>query len=101
MRVVSVAGLVLSALASSKPANVVWTPPGELRAVVLGRDSVPLPGVTVSLAGMALSAAVQRSAVTTGQGTSREMRLKFRQTRSAPRHSQSVGPHRAWDVSET
>jgi general secretion pathway protein G len=31
MRAVTVAGLVLSTLAISKPADVVWTPPGELR----------------------------------------------------------------------
>jgi hypothetical protein len=67
MRVVSIAGLVLSALAISKPADVVWTPPGELRAVVTGRDSAPLPGVAVSVARMGLAAAVQRSAVITGR----------------------------------
>ena len=31
------------------PAKVVWLDPGEVRVVVVGRDAMPLPGVTVYL----------------------------------------------------
>ena len=61
-RVIS-GGLVFATLAISKPADVHWTPPGELRAVVVDRDSVPLPGVNVSVVGTGLAAAVRRPVV--------------------------------------
>jgi hypothetical protein len=66
LRAVTLAGLVLCTLATSKPAEVLWAPPGELRAVVLDRDSVPLRGVTVSLFASGVAAAVHQPAVTTG-----------------------------------
>jgi Carboxypeptidase regulatory-like domain len=47
----------------SRGPDVVWTKPGELRVVVVDRDSVPVRGVTVTL-----HPAAQKPAVTDGRG---------------------------------
>jgi len=72
IRRIMVGSLVLSTLAISKPADVRWSAPGELRAVVVGRDSIPLPGVAVTVAGTGLAAAVQRpTVITSADGSAR------------------------------
>src|SRR6476659_6436892 len=49
---ISMAQVVLAAvllMGMSRGPGIVWTKPGDLRVVVVDRDSVPIPGVTVTL----------------------------------------------------
>jgi len=47
----------------SRGPAIIWTKPGDLRVVVVDRDSVPIPGVTVTL-----SPAAQKPLVTDSRG---------------------------------
>jgi hypothetical protein len=44
---VAVAALLLTGMA--KKGEIVWSKPGEIRLVVVDRESVPIPGVAVTL----------------------------------------------------
>src|SRR6185295_13032686 len=98
IRILVVAGLALVASAVSPADEIVWTPPGALRFVVVDRDMRPVAGVPVTATAVATGGPAEAMTITDAKGRAgfsglspREYVIRFDLSGFAPA---SIGPVR-------